>query len=124
MDGNPGPLDVFEAPLDPVVGNRQRLSRIVAWRKKPSPVSHDVVIRPAFSDVGVETHEHMQMVIHHREPADRCGRDKGDAEGWRVKKTAVFLTGRVARRLVPRKPTSIRCDGFLYSSGKGVEDDH
>jgi len=41
-----------------------------------------------------------------------------------VKQPAVFLTGPVARRLAPKKPTSVRWDGFLYSSGKRVEDDH
>ncbi len=41
-----------------------------------------------------------------------------------VKKTAVFLTAPVAQRLAPRNPTSVRCDEFLYCSGKRMGDDH
>ena len=64
------PLDVFEAPLDPGLGNRKRLSGFVAGRKEASPAADDFFVGPACGEVGIEAHEDVQVVIHDRETAD------------------------------------------------------
>ena len=54
----------------PGLGNWQGLPGFIAGRKKASPAADDFFIRPRCGDVGVEAHEHVQMVVHDREPAD------------------------------------------------------
>jgi len=39
-----------------------------------------------------------------------------------INQTRVFLTVTLIEQLDCKKSTSIRCDGFLYSGGEGVED--
>ena len=69
------PRGVREPPLDPVLGNGHRLARLVPRWKEPSPASDDLFIRPRLSDIRVEPQQHVQMIIHHREPTDGHRKD-------------------------------------------------
>ena len=64
-----------QMPLHPLVRHRQRPPHLVPRRKQPPPPPHHVFVRPAPGDVGVEPHQHMEVIIHHREPADRHRKD-------------------------------------------------
>ena len=65
-----GCLSVIEPPLDPALRNRQRLPRLIARWKEGPPAPYGLLVRPAFRDVGIETHEHVQMIVHHGKTAD------------------------------------------------------
>jgi hypothetical protein len=48
---------------------------LIAGRKELSRAADDFFVGPSYSDVGVEAHEYVQVVIHDREPADSGGED-------------------------------------------------
>ena len=75
--GGCDPLGVFEAPLDPGLGDRERLSGLVARWEEACPAPDDFFVGPGIGDVGVEAHEDMKMIVHHREPADGNREDIG-----------------------------------------------
>jgi hypothetical protein len=43
---------------------------LIARWKQPSPTSHDLLVRPTIGELRVEPKQHVEMIIHHREPAD------------------------------------------------------
>ena len=61
--------------MNPVLGYRDRLARLVPRRKEPSPAADDFIIRPRSSDFGIKSQQQMQMVIHDRETTDGHGKD-------------------------------------------------
>ena len=71
------PRGVLEPILNPIFGNRQRLSGLVARRKEPSPAPHDLLVRPTLGDLRVKPQQQVQVIRHHREPADGHGEDLG-----------------------------------------------
>ena len=60
------------------IRNRQGLPRLVARRIELSPAPHDVLVSPAQGDVRIEPQQEVDMIIHHREPADADRKDFGE----------------------------------------------
>ena len=61
------------------------------------------------------------------EAAREGGRRRSSASGSTAKRfrsTEVFFATPVVWRVHLKKPILVRCDGFLYSSGEELEDDH
>jgi hypothetical protein len=61
--------------LNPVLGHRYRLARLVRRWKEPSPASDDFIIRPGSSDFRIKPQQQTQMVIHNRESTDGHGKN-------------------------------------------------
>ena len=65
----------FKRHWTQLLGNWQRLAGLVAWRKEPSPAPDDFLVGPACRRVRIKAHEHVQVIIQHREAADRDRED-------------------------------------------------
>ena len=58
-----------------LIGHGNRLAKFVSRRKQPSPTLNDLEIGPPLSNFGIKPQEHMQVIVHHREPTDGHGED-------------------------------------------------
>jgi hypothetical protein len=57
------------------VGDRQRLSGLVAGREEPPPAADNLFVGPGLGRIRVQPHQQVQVIIHHAEPTDGKGED-------------------------------------------------
>ena len=110
--GHPGRIQ--EVPLDPLVRDRQRPPRLVPGRKQPPPPPHHLFVRPVPRDVGVEPHQHMEVVIQDGESLHR------DREAFRkFAEPALDPYIAVARALAERERAADTAGDAVVPTGDG-----
>jgi hypothetical protein len=72
-----------------LIGHGNRLAKFVSRRKQPSPTLNDLEIGPPLSNFGIKPQEHMQVIVHNREPTDGHGEDF--RKGGRLCSACLFL---------------------------------